>query len=190
MLEELCSFQELSSFNNVVVLVMLATVTYLVSGKGAELLHYDLPQQSKEGFETNKELDKKAATNVLCDGQGQGGSGEIKIKFEHEFIEPSAELNGVLLKKLQQGSSFVTAFKKFKACLKVKLAFSLQLSEKYVLQLLKPTTYITFSCRKCIYANGKADNGNDDGLKKQLEEASKALDVWDSGLLVSRSCAP
>ena len=137
MLEELCSFQELSSFNNVVVLVMLATVTYLVFGKGAELLHYCLPQQSKEGFETNKELDKKSASNVLCDGHGQGGNADIKIRFEHELIEPSAELNAVLIKKLQQGSGFVTAFKKFKACLKVKLAFSLSLSEKYVLHLIK-----------------------------------------------------
>ncbi len=137
MLEELCSFQELSSFNNVVVFVLLATVTYLVFGKGAELLHYCLPQQSKEGFDTNKGLDKKAASNVLCEGQGQGGKGDIKIKFEHEFIEPSAELNGVLIKKLQQGSSFVTAFKKFKAQLKVKLAFSLSLNDKYVLQLIK-----------------------------------------------------
>ncbi len=170
--------------------VLLATVTYLVFGKGAELLHYCLPQQSKEGFETNKELDKKSASNVICDGQGQGGNSEIKIKYEHEFIEPSAELNGTLIKKLQQGSNFVAAFKKFKACLKVKLAFSLSLSDKYVLQLNKQKyTYHKF-LSQCSYANDKADDGNDDGLKKQLEEASKALEVWDSWLHISRICAP
>lgn len=168
------------------------TVTYLVFGRGAELLHYCLPQQSKEGFDTNKELDKKSASNVICDGhgQGQGGNSEIKIKYEHEFIEPSAELNGTLIKKLQQGSSFVAAFKKFKACLKVKLAFSLSLSDKYVLQLNKQKyTYRKF-LSQCSYANDKADDGNDDGLKQQLEEASKALEVWDYWLHISRICAP
>jgi hypothetical protein len=51
----------------------------------------------------------------------------IKIKFEHECVEPSSELNTVLIKKMQLGASYVSAYKKFKAQLKVKVALSLLL---------------------------------------------------------------
>jgi hypothetical protein len=69
MLEELCSFQELSSFNNVVVLVMLATVTYLVFGKGAELLH--CLNKVRKGLKRTRNSTRKqrAASFVMDRGQ-------------------------------------------------------------------------------------------------------------------------
>ena len=45
----------------------------------------------------------------------------IAIKFEHEFIECSAELVKSLIKKMKDGNAYCQAYKSFKGQLKVKL---------------------------------------------------------------------